>query len=96
MGNRRAFLALIPAGLSILCFSLFLARSARAGELRQETEKYCLSCHSDPNKSITLPSGETLSIYISSDAIHQSVHSQAGIECEACHKNITTYPQVGS
>jgi len=67
-------------------------RPAQASDLRQETEKYCLSCHTDPQKSITLTSGETLSLFIEPDRLHQSVHSQAGIECEACHTNITTYP----
>ena len=92
MGNRSPFLALIPAGLLMLCLSLFFTRSAQASDLRQETEKYCLSCHTDLQKSITLPSGEVLSIFIEPDRYHQSVHSQAGIECEACHTNITTYP----
>jgi predicted CXXCH cytochrome family protein len=92
MGKRNIFLALIPVGFFILIGSLFYTRTAQATGLKQETEKYCLSCHTDPNKSITLPSGEILSIYIETDTMHQSVHSQAGIECEACHVSITTYP----
>jgi predicted CXXCH cytochrome family protein len=92
MGNRSKFLALLPAGFLIFIISLIQAQSARANELRQETEKYCLSCHSDSSASITLPSGEVLSIYIAPDTLHQSVHSSAGVECEACHTGITTYP----
>jgi predicted CXXCH cytochrome family protein len=92
MGNRSIFLALIPAGFLILTVSLYQAQSAQANGLRQETEKYCLSCHTNTSKSITLPSGEVLSIYVAPDALHQSVHSAVGIECEACHTGITTYP----
>jgi predicted CXXCH cytochrome family protein len=93
MGNRSSFfLALIPAGLFMLCISLFISRPAQAKGLWQETEKYCLSCHSGSQKSFTLPSGEVVSVSIDPDKLHQSVHSQAGIECEACHTNITTYP----
>jgi len=92
MGNRSHFLALIPVGIFMLCLSFMYTRPAQASDLRQETEKYCLSCHTDPQKSITLTSGETLSLFIEPDRLHQSVHSQAGIECEACHTNITTYP----
>jgi predicted CXXCH cytochrome family protein len=92
MGNRRVLLTVIIASFIILVASLFLAGTVRASDLMQETEKYCLSCHSNPNKSMTLPNGDVISIYIASDAVHQSAHSQAGIECEACHTNITTYP----
>jgi predicted CXXCH cytochrome family protein len=92
MVKRNFLLALIAAGSLILFTSLFRTQPARARGLFQETEKYCLSCHNDPNKEITLPSDEVLSVYIGADALHQSVHSQAGIECEACHTNITTYP----
>ena len=92
MVKRSIPLALIPASLLVLFLSLFHALSAQASPLQQETEKYCLSCHTDPNKNITLPNGDVLSIYISADTVHQSVHSQTGIECEACHTNITTYP----
>ncbi len=66
----------------------------KTGEEFQETSKYCLGCHSDAAKvkDITLPSGETLSLLISPEHLAQSVHTQVGIECEACHSNISTYP----
>jgi predicted CXXCH cytochrome family protein len=41
---------------------------------------------------MTLPDGETLSLYISQDMLHASVHTQPGIECSACHAEIQTYP----
>lgn len=81
--------------LSCLC-ALALFGSARASDpsnkLFQKTEEYCLSCHSNPELSTTLPSGEVLSLYIDPDLLAHSVHSPQGIECEACHTTITTYP----
>jgi predicted CXXCH cytochrome family protein len=77
---------------------LGISTPARAAEsaapAAQETDKYCLSCHADANKvsEITLPSGETLSLLISADEIEHSIHSSLGIECEACHSTITTFP----
>jgi predicted CXXCH cytochrome family protein len=82
----------IAAGIIVLLFGLSLALPVRAEQSTQETEKYCLSCHGDPNLSVKLPSGEILSLYVSQDVIDSSVHSPLGIECEACHTGIKTYP----
>src|SRR5664279_6429388 len=88
----RQKIGFIAAGVLVLLFSLLLVTPARAGEPPQQTENYCLSCHGNPKLSTTLPSGETLSLYVSQDVIGHSVHSPLGIECEACHTSITTYP----
>jgi predicted CXXCH cytochrome family protein len=72
--------------------SLLLFAPARASEKDQQTEEYCLSCHSNPDLKMTLPSGEQLSLYIDDEQLQISVHSPNGIECEACHTNITSYP----
>jgi predicted CXXCH cytochrome family protein len=85
-------IGLVAAGALILLLSLLLVSPARAERPAQETEKYCLSCHGNPNLSMTLPSGETLSLYVSQDVIGHSVHSPLGIECEACHTGISAYP----
>ncbi|MFZ5882218.1 MAG: cytochrome c3 family protein [Chloroflexota bacterium] len=89
--HRQAFWFL-AAGMFILLLSFVSASPASAVPSAQETEKYCLSCHGAPNLSITLPSGETLSLYISQDDLDHSVHSTVGIECEACHTDIKEYP----
>jgi predicted CXXCH cytochrome family protein len=60
--------------------------------LRQETDEYCLTCHGNPDLSMTLPSGEALPLYVSPDGFHQSVHGAIGIDCQVCHTGITTYP----
>jgi hypothetical protein len=79
-----AFMVTIMAGFT------FYTTSAQ--EDQQGTEAYCLSCHNNPDLSIKLPDGETLPLYVAPDLLDHSVHSQAGIECQACHTDITTYP----
>jgi predicted CXXCH cytochrome family protein len=76
----------------VLMAGLILVAPARAGMNQQETEQYCLSCHGKPSISLTFPSGEKLSLYIDAEKLKDSIHSPLGIECEACHTNITTYP----
>ncbi|MDI6695866.1 MAG: cytochrome c3 family protein [Anaerolineales bacterium] len=86
---------LIASALAVSWALLVLivsVRPAQADGLAQETEKYCLSCHGNPDLKMTLPSGEQVSLYISAEDLQHSVHSPAGIECEACHTEIKTYP----
>ena len=78
-------------GLTALT-SLTLVVPGRAEEPDQQTEDYCLSCHNNPSLSMTLPSGETLSLHITPEVLNRSVHSPIGIGCKACHTDITTYP----
>ncbi len=80
------------AGAFILLLSLWLVSPAEAEPPAQETEKYCLFCHGNADLSITLPNRDELSLYIPQDALDHSVHSAKGIECEACHNDITEYP----
>lgn len=83
---------ILLVGGFILLISLALVSSAHADVPAQETESYCLSCHNNPDISITLPSDEILPLYIDPTKLEDSIHSPLGIECEACHTNITTYP----
>lgn len=76
----------------VLLASILFATSVQAQEPGHQTEEYCLSCHADPGLSISLPNGETLSLHISAETLLQSTHSPLGIECEACHTEIQTYP----
>jgi hypothetical protein len=64
---RQQILWLSVAGAFVLLFSLLSVSPATAQPRAQETEKYCLSCHGDKTLSMTLPSGETLSLYVAQD-----------------------------
>jgi predicted CXXCH cytochrome family protein len=77
---------------AIWLFFLGINSPVNAGEPGQETETYCLSCHANPDLTMTLPNGDQLNLFISREILQDSVHSPAGIECEACHTEIKTYP----
>jgi len=50
----------------------------------------CLSCHSQPGMTTTMPDGEILSLTIDQNHFSASVHQ--GLHCTDCHKNITGFP----
>jgi len=79
--------ALLATGISLAYSS-----HARAAQPAQETEAFCLSCHSNPELKMTLPSGEELPLYVSPEELKLSIHSPLGIECQACHTEIKAYP----
>ncbi|HEX9090594.1 MAG TPA: cytochrome c3 family protein, partial [Anaerolineales bacterium] len=78
--------------VGILLVSLLWFTPAQASEPEQQTEEYCLTCHSKPDLKMTLSNGDVVPLYIEPKELANSVHSPTGIECEACHTNITTYP----
>ena len=90
--HRQTFRLIVMGMLVVLISLLLVVLPVSAKPPAQETEKYCLSCHDDPTLSMTLPSGEELSLYIAPDEIRHSVHASVGIECEACHNDISGYP----
>ena len=84
---------LIIGLIGTLLIGLFFALPVQAASLAQETENYCLGCHGNPAiEDLTLPNGDQVSLFIDPQVLADSVHSPAGIECEACHTNITTHP----
>jgi predicted CXXCH cytochrome family protein len=77
----------------LLTAILFLPTPALAFEPNQQaSEDYCLSCHGNPDLSLTFPNGEELSLFVSAEQLNQSLHSPLGISCQACHTTITAYP----
>ncbi len=55
----------------------------------------CLVCHADPDLSLTLPSGEVLSLYVDEEVYAGSVHGRE-LLCTACHRDFApgTHPAV--
>ena len=92
--RSRAWIALVlAAALTLVVVSTAFAGGP--GEAPQSAEvenQVCLSCHSNPDLSVKLPSGETLKLYMNSDLFNQSVHGKQGQRCTACHTNISGYP----
>jgi nitrate/TMAO reductase-like tetraheme cytochrome c subunit len=92
MFNTKSLCWIVPLGVLVLLLAAILTSPAQADQSYQETDEYCLSCHGKSELSMTLPDGETLSLYIPPDKLLNSVHGKEGIECGACHTQITTYP----
>lgn len=52
----------------------------------------CLMCHSDPDFKGTFQDGELISLHVNNGEYEQSVHEPAGLNCVACHTDISHYP----
>ncbi|HET7009539.1 MAG TPA: cytochrome c3 family protein [Anaerolineales bacterium] len=93
--GRRLLVPLAGGILAAVVFPAVVLAQPRADPPPQpstQTEAYCLSCHGEEGLSLTLPNGESLSLTLSEETLRASVHSPLGIECRACHTEITTYP----
>jgi hypothetical protein len=49
-------------------------------------------CHADPDFKGSFQDGELCSLHVDGGEYEQSVHGPAGLNCVACHTNITRYP----
>ncbi len=96
MVRPKRWLPFVVIGAVAIIIAFMLNVPANAAPIGvppdQQTEQYCLSCHGQSDLKMTLPSGEVVSLYISPERLAASVHSPQGIECEACHTSIKTYP----
>jgi len=52
----------------------------------------CLMCHSNPDFIGVFDNRQEISLFVSRDHYASSVHGQKGLQCIACHPNITGYP----
>ena len=52
----------------------------------------CLGCHTAPDQTMELPSGELLYLTIDAEAFAAGVHGGEDISCLDCHGDITEYP----
>ena len=86
---RSNILFFLPSPL-LLIIALLIFPSNKA--TADGTIQYCLSCHANANLSLTLSNKENLSLYLSPSMVESSVHFKQGIECIACHTDISSYP----
>jgi predicted CXXCH cytochrome family protein len=70
----------------------FAAGPAYAGIPAEQED--CLGCHSDPDQTFDLPSGEKLSLYVNQEAFAASVHGQS-LRCTECHTDKTSDHATG-
>ncbi len=99
----RTALFVVGACLMLVVAAVALASPADAAKSSQiiaqsvsaqdkPSNDYCLSCHNQSGLTKTLPSGETLSLYIDPTLFDHGVHNQENIACVDCHTNISTFP----
>jgi nitrate/TMAO reductase-like tetraheme cytochrome c subunit len=93
-----AWITLLVIGAVVLASPVDAARSPEsvlqqpASQQSKPSNDYCLGCHNQSGLSKTLPSGETLSLFIDSSLFNHGVHNQENIACVDCHTNISTFP----
>jgi predicted CXXCH cytochrome family protein len=75
--------------LSLLLATVLQAPSP--AQPKNEDAELCLSCHADRQMAVSLPSGETRSLYVDKDAFARSVHG-GKLGCTDCHTDMTEIP----
>lgn len=64
---------------------------------RQLNNDFCMGCHGPPNRTMTFPNGDTVSITIDGEGLHASVHgadnSWQELACTDCHQDYN-YPHL--
>jgi predicted CXXCH cytochrome family protein len=91
--SLRRWFPLWAAALALGLAGIWAPRAAQAQSPQPPpADQACLSCHGNPDLSMVLPNGDKLSLYVSLDALNQSVHMPLGIGCQSCHPNLTGYP----
>lgn len=69
-----------------------LALSDRRVTAISDPDENCLMCHSDPDFKGAFQDGELISLYVDKGEYEQSIHGPAGLNCVACHTDISRYP----
>jgi predicted CXXCH cytochrome family protein len=85
--------AIILAALLVV----FRAAPVEAGSNPQDgqtSNEFCLGCHSKPGMIKDLPSGEQLYLTVDPAVFYASVHATQGLDCVACHADITGFPHI--
>lgn len=86
-------LLFLGTGLFIFALAVFAspAQAAPSYQGDKPGNDFCLACHQEEGKTLTLGS-EELPVTINPTQFGLSVHSEEGIACVDCHANISDYP----
>jgi len=77
---------------SLLIGLIWLAVDAPQARANSEPDENCLMCHADPDFKGTFQDGDLTSLYVEGGEYEQSVHEPAGLNCVACHTDLSRYP----
>ena len=70
-----------------------LLTSLGASDQASSADQDCLTCHEEPGLTMTLDSGEMISLYVDSDLLADSVHGDK-LGCSDCHVRNQIYPHT--
>ncbi|MBL8077868.1 MAG: cytochrome c3 family protein [Anaerolineales bacterium] len=91
----RIWTVLLFLGVGLFIFALAVFASPAQAAPSYQGDKpgndFCLACHQEEGKTLTLGS-EELPVTINPTQFGLSVHSEEGIACVDCHTNISDYP----
>ena len=91
--DRRLLILTVGLVLMVVALAMLTAGSAGAAPSSQEVSNdTCLGCHSQPDLSKTLPSGETWSLFIDESHFSEAVHGQEEVACVECHERNVQFP----
>ena len=82
----------LPGLLGLAAVPFLLAAAGPAPPPQDIDNGACLACHGEAGLHTSLPSGEVLSLYVSSDVFQDSVHGQQGLQCVDCHTAVGLFP----
>jgi predicted CXXCH cytochrome family protein len=76
---------------SLILLAVLLAQLPGAASPSSEEIESCLACHGDPELTMTLPSGETQTLFVDIEVFTASVHGDK-LSCTDCHRDMTEIP----
>jgi hypothetical protein len=82
---------MVYSTLAALLAAVALQVPAAQAPPRNEEIELCLSCHGDPQMSVTLPSGETRGLHVDLEKFSASVHG-GKLACTDCHSDMMEIP----
>lgn len=89
--RSRMFGLVLGASLAFALAAFFVTGSPAHAQSPTD-DSSCLQCHSNPTLTMTLPSGEPLSLFVDAVVFDASIHGAENITCVQCHTDIQGYP----
>lgn len=80
-----------PVPASHATFNESSCLSCHSASASPVLEENCSSCHGQPELSMTIADGESLSLFVNPEVFATSIHG-GKLLCTDCHSAITTYP----
>jgi len=82
----------LPGLLGLAAVPFLISATSSAPPPQEIDNGACLACHAEPGLRTDLPSGEVLSLYVSSLVFEGSAHGQQGLTCIDCHAAVGPFP----